>query len=577
MEESIKFDIKEVKSDLLRAINECTQRGLLHTTKWLAELSYSLKDVKLNVHDVTADIYLSETSEEEDTYILAKTYFDLKEYDRAAYFTEQCKTPKVRFLHLYCRYLSGEKKKIDDMTIVPPDPLKNDSLKLLCADLRKDQSMEKLDGFGLYLFGVTLKKLQLTREAINVLVESVHKQPMHWGTWLELASLITDREKLDSLCLPNHWMKHFFIAHMYLELQLIDDGLALYCELQSMGFEKNSYVLAQTALAAHYRRDTDNAIETFKRIIKEDPYCLDNMDTYSNFLYVKEMKVELAYLAHRATEIDKYRLETCCIVGNYYSLRGDHQKAVMYFHRSLKLNPQYLSAWTLLGHEFMEMKNTNGAIHSYRQAIEVNKRDYRAWYGLGQTYEILKMPFYALYYYKQAHLLRPHDSRMILALGEAYEKQDKIQDSLKCYYKACNVGDIEGIALLKLATLYEKLGEHEHAAAAYTDFVMDECRNADRTDLSHAYKYLTQFHLKREQLDQANHYAQKCLQFDETKEEAKALLRTIAQKRVKVEENSMLVEDMNETDPVIEQGERPSTTTPGSQLSPMNLSFMPTP
>lgn len=150
----------------------------------------------------------------------------------------------------------------------------------------------------------------------------------------------------------------------------------------------------------------------------------------------------------------------------------------MYFHRALKINPQYLSGWTLLGHEFMEMKNTNGAIHSYRQAIgkilnifyshqknmyffiyidfinflEVNRRDYRAWYGLGQTYEILKMPFYGLYYYKQAQVLRPHDSRMILALGEAYEKQDKIQDALKCYYKACNVGDIEGMALFKLAT-----------------------------------------------------------------------------------------------------------------------------
>lgn len=57
------------------------------------------------------------------------------------------------------------------------------------------------------------------------------------------------------------------------------------------------------------------------------------------------------------------------LLGNYYSLRADHQKAVMYFHRALKMNPQYLSAWTLLGHEFMEMKNTNGAIHSYRQAI----------------------------------------------------------------------------------------------------------------------------------------------------------------------------------------------------------------
>lgn len=70
---------------------------------------------------------------------------------------------------------------------------------------------------------------------------------------------------------------------------------------------------------------------------------------------------------------------------------------------------------------------------------------------------------------------------------------------------------------------------------------MDEHRNADRSDLSHAYKYLTQYHLKFDQLDQANHYAQKCLQFDETKEEAKALLRSIAHKRAKVEENPMVV------------------------------------
>lgn len=46
---------------------------------------------------------------------------------------------------------------------------------------------------------------------------------------------------------------------------------------------------------------------------------------------------------------------------------------------------------------------------------------------------------------------------MVLALGEAYEKQDKIQDALKCYYKACSVGDIEGMALLKLATYVLKL------------------------------------------------------------------------------------------------------------------------
>lgn len=83
--------------------------------------------------------------------------------------------------------------------------------------------------------------------------------------------------------------------------------------------------------------------------------------------------------------------------------------------------------------------------------LEINRRDYRAWYGLGQTYEIIKMPYYCMYYYKQAQQLRPNDSRMLIALGETYEKLEKTGEALKCYYKACRLGDVEGMVLIKLA------------------------------------------------------------------------------------------------------------------------------
>lgn len=132
--------------------------------------------------------------------------------------------------------------------------------------------------------------------------------------------------------------------------------------------------------------DVDKAIEIFQHIQEVDPYRLDNLDTFSNLLFVKELKTEMAALAHRAVEINKYRPETCCVIGkkeqylnfcllqiqflgNYYSIRCDHQKAILYFQRALKLNPQYLAAWTLMGHEFMELKNTNAAIQSYRKAV----------------------------------------------------------------------------------------------------------------------------------------------------------------------------------------------------------------
>ena len=56
-------------------------------------------------------------------------------------------------------------------------------------------------------------------------------------------------------------------------------------------------------------------------------------------------------------------------LGNYYSLRGNHEKAVVYFQRALRLNPQCTSAYTLMGHEYMETKNTSAAIEAYRRAI----------------------------------------------------------------------------------------------------------------------------------------------------------------------------------------------------------------
>lgn len=61
----------------------------------------------------------------------------------------------------------------------------------------------------------------------------------------------------------------------------------------------------------------DKAIGTFKEILEMDPYRLDNLDIYSNLLYVQEMKTELADLAHKVVNIDKYRVETCCVIGSW--------------------------------------------------------------------------------------------------------------------------------------------------------------------------------------------------------------------------------------------------------------------
>jgi tetratricopeptide (TPR) repeat protein len=46
-----------------------------------------------------------------------------------------------------------------------------------------------------------------------------------------------------------------------------------------------------------------------------------------------------------AVRLAPHTPETCCVVGNYYSLKGKHERAILYFQRALKLNPKCLSAW----------------------------------------------------------------------------------------------------------------------------------------------------------------------------------------------------------------------------------------
>uniref|UniRef100_A0A915ISH5 Uncharacterized protein n=1 Tax=Romanomermis culicivorax TaxID=13658 RepID=A0A915ISH5_ROMCU len=251
------------------------------------------------------------------------------------------------------------------------------------------------------------------------------------------------------------------------------------------------------------------------------------------------MTAELTSLAHHCFEINKYCPETCCVVGNYYSIRSEHDKAIVYFQRAVKLNPNNSGAYTLMGHEFMEFKNTSAACLAYRKALQIDPKDFRAWYGLGQVYDILKMSTYAIYYYNMAHKARPQDSRMIMALGDMYEKHQKFDDAKRCFWKAHCVADMDGLALLKLGKLYEKMNDQEQAAASYSMFLkyLEEKGVSGYLKLNNVdhqpgcYRFLAEYCVNRNQLDEAYNYAQLCLEFDSTKEEAKGILRRISQLR----------------------------------------------
>jgi anaphase-promoting complex subunit 8 len=185
-------------------------------------------------------------------YLLAKSYFDTREYDRcsavflppstaAIPLTSLSLNPKSRtpltpqkgkgklgpsggvksspgsrnpfprlsqkslFLSLYAKYLAGEKRKDEEteMVLGPADGgmTVNRELPGLAQGLEgwfADRGENGLDDHGQgwleYLYGVILLKAKNEEEAKRWLIRSVHLNPFHWGTWQELNDLLANTE-----------------------------------------------------------------------------------------------------------------------------------------------------------------------------------------------------------------------------------------------------------------------------------------------------------------------------------------------------------------------------------------------
>ena len=518
-------------------------------------------------------------------YLLAKSFFDTKEFNRCAavflppsipagglaiFEKSKGRTPtstpqkskgkskqqtlndispypklsqKSLFLGLYARYIAAEKRKEEEteMVLGPADggQTTNKVLPALTRGLQayfrtrdeSDPQLKRSQGWLEYLYGVVLSKSKQEDLAQEWLLRSVRLNPYHWGAWEELSSMLTSVDDLkahiNSPQLPQNIMTLIYQTHASVDLFSTTDSNETFSSLNALLglFPTSTFLQTQLALSHYHAKDFETSASVFQSLMINHPHRLDALDHYSNILYVMSDRPKLAFLAHLATSVDKFRPETCCVVGNYYSLCSQHEKAVMYFRRALTLDRTFLSAWTLMGHEYIELKNTHAAIESYRRAVDVNRKDYRAWYGLGQAYEVLDMGFYALYYYQRAAGLRPYDPKMWQAVGSCYAKMDRVEPAIKALKRALAAGTyfetespaqsfnaaasiastasksakakssatgrklLDPETLFSIASLYERLGNVEETAK-YMDLCVAQETGATAKSVSDAEKVM---------------------------------------------------------------------------------------
>ncbi|KAJ1660148.1 Anaphase-promoting complex subunit 8 [Dispira simplex] len=551
-----------VASIFRQAVVDCSQRGLIFAAKWAAELittglaSANQTCSVPTLNDTTTLGQSLGTPVTCDRFLLAKTYFDLREFHRTIFVLQACTGSPCRFLRNYARFMAGEQVQQDQdvhslgtsLSLHPgarPSPNKdvdyhadgprkgamNQELPLILEDFQVVEQ-DQLDGFELYLLGLVYHRQGLKTQAVDTLIQAVHRYPYNWSAWLELGTCVESLQTLDNSVvarLPDSFMTQFFLTHLRLEFHGSPRSVNQSTTALKQQFPDCGHLLTLQAMAHYHAREFEEAEALFDTLFRADPFRLDHIDVYSNILYVMENRPKLSYLAHHCVEIDKYRPETCCVIGNYYGLRGEHEKAIVYFQRALKLDRQYLSAWTLMGHEYVELKNTSAAIEAYRRAIDIDERDHRAWSGLGQIYEFLKMPHYALFYYQRAAALRPFDTRLWSVLAGCYELCQRYEEAIQCYNRALLEAENETLLLTQLAKLYTTMDRPDDAAEHYRlalkSYPVDEAKSDEYLD---ACLFLAQYEKKQCNFSAASRYLHLIIDHGgDNLEEARALLREI--------------------------------------------------
>lgn len=77
-------------------------------------------------------------------------------------------------------------------------------------------------------------------------------------------------------------------------------------------------------IVKHVLADFGQAEEQFERIFLLDPYRVDDIDVFSNILYVTDNRLKLSRLAHEFLDLDKDRPEICCLVGVFIYILSVH-------------------------------------------------------------------------------------------------------------------------------------------------------------------------------------------------------------------------------------------------------------
>ena len=223
------------------------------------------------------------------------------------------------------------------------------------------------------------------------------------------------------------------------------------------------WVLSQIGRAYFEQTSYLEAEKTFSRLKILAPSRTEDLEVYSTTLWHLKNDIDLAFLAHETTELDRNSPQAWCAVGNSFSLQRDHDQALKCFKRATQLDPSFAYAYTLQGHEHISNEEYDKAMQAFRASIAVDKRHYNAWYGLGRVYEKQGKYPYAEQHYRTAASINPNNAVLITCIGVVLEKLKHPQKALIQYTKACELSEKSALCRFKKARVLMTLNRPEES------------------------------------------------------------------------------------------------------------------
>ena len=155
--------------------------------------------------------------------------------------------------------------------------------------------------FMSYLYAVVLKDLKRVHEANAFFIKSLNAFPYLWSCWIELEGCLKSNDFTNVLPLiSDHYMKYFYVSNYLLEKNYEIEAIQVLTALSNV-FNNNLFILNSLAHAYYLLHEYETSLEYFEKLFTLDPNRYENLDTYSNILFIKENYCELSNLAYKCT------------------------------------------------------------------------------------------------------------------------------------------------------------------------------------------------------------------------------------------------------------------------------------